>query len=107
MEFGESIQQCAIREVKEETGYDIELLEILDIYSDPQILVEYLDSEVRQEFTTVFVGKVVGGSPQCDDESFELDWVPLETINSYPMVDSQLIRIKEVLSKYGECDWDN
>lgn len=101
IEFGESIQQCAIRELKEETGYDIELTGIVDVYSDPGILVEYADSEVRQEYTTVFSGNVVGGSMECDDESYEAKWVPLEEVVTYPMAESQLIRIKDVLKKNG------
>lgn len=101
IEFGESIQQCAIRELKEETGYDIELTGIIDVYSDPEVLVEYADSEVRQEYTTVFSGKIIGGSIECDDESYEAKWVPLTEALAYTMTKSQVVRIEDVLKRYG------
>lgn len=101
IEFGESIQQCAIRELKEETGYDIKLTGIADVYSDPGIIIEYADSETRQEYTTVFFGEVVGGSLECDDESHEARWIPLHEATKCPMAESQLIRVKDILKKYG------
>ena len=53
MDFGESLTDCAIREVKEETNLDIKIIAIVGIYSDSNILIEYYDGEVRQEFTIV------------------------------------------------------
>ena len=35
MELGESVEQAVIREVKEETGFDVEVLRCIGIYSDP------------------------------------------------------------------------
>ena len=35
VEYGETVEQAAIREVKEETGLDVELLGILGVYSEP------------------------------------------------------------------------
>lgn len=36
MDEGESAEQAAIREAKEETGLDVELVELLGVYSDPR-----------------------------------------------------------------------
>lgn len=57
MDFGESLTDCAIREVKEETGLNIAIVDVVGIYTDPNILIEYSDREVRQEFTVVYLGK--------------------------------------------------
>ncbi len=35
VEYGETVEQAAIREAKEETGLDVELLGILGVYSEP------------------------------------------------------------------------
>lgn len=61
MEIGETLEQCVIRETKEETGLDIEITGLLGIYTDPQHVIAYSDGEVRQEFNITFYGKVVGG----------------------------------------------
>lgn len=50
--IGETIEEAARREVKEETSLDIELTDILGIYSDPQ-------RDPRGHImSTVFVGRV-------------------------------------------------
>lgn len=35
VEIGETVEQAAIREAKEETGLDVELLNLVGVYSDP------------------------------------------------------------------------
>ena len=48
---GETIAETAIRETKEETGIDIDVLSLIGIYTNPQHVVEYSDGEVRQQFS--------------------------------------------------------
>jgi hypothetical protein len=47
MDIGETLQQCVIREAKEETGLDVELIGLLGIYTDPGHVIAYGDGEVR------------------------------------------------------------
>ena len=37
MEFGESLVECAVREVREETGFDIEISGLIGTYTDPNV----------------------------------------------------------------------
>ena len=67
MEEGESIEQAAIREVKEETGLDIRLGKLIGIYSKP--------SEGALAMT--FMGYVVGGELKADHEIIEVRYFPL------------------------------
>ena len=57
MELGESLGDCARREVKEETGLEVELTGIVGIYSDPKHVFAYDDGEVRQEFSICFLAQ--------------------------------------------------
>lgn len=72
---GESVAQAARREAKEETGLDVELTELLGVYSDPK-------RDPRGLFTisTVFVGRAggrpVGGDDAADARVFALDALP-------------------------------
>src|SRR5919202_2816381 len=49
MHLGESIGQTVVREVKEETGLDVEPTGLVGIYSDPHHVIAYADAEVRQQ----------------------------------------------------------
>src|ERR1700694_2531117 len=50
MELGESIVDTAVREVKEETGLDVEVTGLIGVYSNPHHVMAYTDGEVRQQF---------------------------------------------------------
>lgn len=74
MEVGESVLDCLRREVREETGLDVDPQRLLGIYSDPGYLVAYDDGEVRQQFSVCFLCQPAGGELAVSDESTELAW---------------------------------
>ena len=69
MEIGESPQETALREAKEETGLGIELIEILGATKDSY------DSEHIVPIS--FIGKIVSGVPKPADDVEELGWFSL------------------------------
>ena len=97
MEFGESLTSCALREVKEESGLDVIIKDIIGTYTDPNIRVAYSDGEVRQEFTIVYYGEVSNCDVVLDDESSHFKWVPIDSVLELPLADSQRKRIIDVL----------
>jgi len=98
MELGEAITDTAVREAKEETGYDVEISGLSGIYTDPAHLVEYTSTgEVRQEFSIVFTGEIVGGAARLNDEASEIAWVPSATVDDLPMAGSAKERIGHYL----------
>lgn len=61
MNFGETIEQAAVREVKEETGLDAECVELLGMYTG------YLSRDgLSQPLTAIFTARAVGGELYCD-----------------------------------------
>jgi 8-oxo-dGTP diphosphatase len=64
---GESVEQAAIREAREETGLEIELQELLYVYSNP-------DRDPRKHtMSVVFIAKAQGTPEAADDaQSAEL-----------------------------------
>ena len=97
MEFGESLTQCALREVREESGLEVTIRDIIGTYTDPDIRVAYSDGEVRQEFTIVYYGEASGYDVTIDEESSRYQWVPLNQVMDLPLADSQRRRLKDVM----------
>lgn len=98
MELGESLADCAVREVREETGVDVEVVAIVGIYSDPKHVFAYDDGEVRQEFSICFTCKPVGGDVSVSDESLEVRFFDAADVAGLPMVDSIRLRVTDYLS---------
>ncbi|MFV0485227.1 MAG: NUDIX domain-containing protein [Candidatus Saccharimonadales bacterium] len=71
-DYGENMTDAAKREVKEETGYDIEITKLLP-------LENIYDNSV---FRIVYIGKIIGGSPEERDESEinAVEWFTLSEI---------------------------
>ena len=74
LEVGETISQTAVREVKEETGLDIDVVRLIGIYSELyDRIVTYPDTKDGIQLIDVVVeGKVLSGHLTCSDESLDL-----------------------------------
>lgn len=97
LEPNESIKDCLVREVLEETGLKVTPYHIINVYSNPHAIVAYSDGEVRREFSILFDVKIVGGSLAIDDESTEYMWFSFEDALQCSLADSQRIRINDVI----------
>jgi ADP-ribose pyrophosphatase YjhB (NUDIX family) len=65
VDFGETVEQAAIREAKEETSLDVELRALLGIYSRP-------DRDPRgQTISVVYIGRATG-TPIAQDDAKSL-----------------------------------
>jgi 8-oxo-dGTP diphosphatase len=97
LDFGESLAECASREVHEETSLQIRITGLIGTYTDPHILIAYSDGEVRQEFTFVYAAEIEFGELKIDDESKEAAWMPLSSAVELPLAESQRRRLKDVI----------
>ncbi|MEU7950464.1 NUDIX domain-containing protein [Micromonospora chalcea] len=93
MDIGETLQQCAVREVKEETGLDIEITGLLGIYTDPAHVIAYPDGEVRQEFTITYLARVIGGVITVSDESTDVRFIDPAEFDHIPIHDTVRLRL--------------
>ena len=98
MELGESISDCVIREVKEETGLLVDPKRIVGIYSDPKHVFAYDDGEVRQEFSICFACEVLSGEQEVSSESYEVAFFEERDVADLPMVDSIRVRLSDFWS---------
>lgn len=96
LEYDESMAQCAVREVREETGLEVELVDLIGTYTDPEVKIGYSDGEVRREFTLVYYAKAMGGKLALDDESTAFRWVPVNELGDLQLAVSQRRRLADL-----------
>jgi ADP-ribose pyrophosphatase YjhB (NUDIX family) len=97
-EIGESVKDAVRREVREETGIEVEVTGLTGIYSDPAHVIAYDDGEVRQEFSLCFTARAISGSLRPSSESRQARWVAAAEISGLSVHPSMRLRIQHGLS---------
>lgn len=74
IEVDETVRECAIRETKEETGFDVELdgvIDVVSVFDDPRYVCLLIVFGGR-----VMSGELEAGDDACDAGFFGLDELP-------------------------------
>lgn len=107
MEPGESIAECLVREVREETGIEVRPVRVVGVYSDPSHVVAYDDGEVRQEFSVCFACKPVGGATDASsNESDDVRWFSREELAELEITPSIRRRLDDYFADRVEATFD-
>ncbi|BCN30951.1 NUDIX hydrolase [Anaeromicropila herbilytica] len=79
IELGETPQMAAIREAKEETGLDVEVNNLIGIYTD--ICMEYSNGDKAHSILIAYELSAIGGKLFCDkEETLELKYFSLDNM---------------------------
>lgn len=68
VEYGEKVEDAVLREIKEETGLDVEIVKLFGVYSDPE------RDPRGHTISVVFHCKIVGGDLKGADDAKEAKW---------------------------------
>lgn len=102
-DIGEDIAHTVVREVREETGIEVEVTRLIGIYTNPRHVMAYDDGEVRQQFALLFTARPTGGQLRASSESREVRWVPVDELDRLPMHPSMRLRIQHALEQRAEA----
>ncbi|WP_316569406.1 NUDIX hydrolase [Neobacillus sp. YIM B06451] len=84
VEVGENLIDAVIREVKEESGIDVEVSHLIGVYSNTATYKWYDGvTDVPTKVMFDFVCKFVGGELGISDETTDSKWVPKESVLDY------------------------
>ena len=94
LNYGERLEECAVREVLEETGVKTKVVELVGVYSSP-------DRDPRGHFVTaVYHLEPVGGMLKAGDDAKDAEWVPLDKLPKFAFDHGKIIQ--DFLSKRKE-----
>ena len=86
VELGESIQQAVVREVKEETGLEVEEPRLIDVVSHISLNEE---GKVKYHYVIVnYLVKARRGVPKAASDADELKWIPFGEVEEYDLTKS-------------------
>lgn len=83
----ESAPEGLTREVREETGLEVEVGRLVGLYSKPQ----------KHEIVLTFEASVVGGTLQSSEEADHHEWVLPEALHQFQVLPKHLERIHDAL----------
>jgi ADP-ribose pyrophosphatase YjhB (NUDIX family) len=97
MDVGESMADAVVREVKEETGIDVEVTGLVGIYSNPKHVMAYDDGEVRQQCSICFTTRMLGGQLATSSETKEVRFMGPADLAALSIHPSMRLRIDHYL----------
>jgi ADP-ribose pyrophosphatase YjhB (NUDIX family) len=100
VEFGESVEEAVVREVREETGLDVRPQRLIGVYSAPanHQIVTYPDGNVIHYVSSSFECRIVGGAATGGPESLAVRWWPLDALPP-ELMPMHRIRIEDALAR--------
>ncbi|MFA7561200.1 MAG: NUDIX domain-containing protein [Candidatus Izemoplasmatales bacterium] len=99
-ELADSISQCAIREVKEETNLDIKLNKFIGVFVNP--FMRWKESDKAKVFSFAFTAKITGGELRVNDsESSELKYFSYQELPTIHSIDNIEIVDAYYNNKFG------
>ena len=99
VETGESVEQAALREMREETGLEVRLTGLQGIYSQPaERIVTYRDNgDVRHLVDVALTARIVQGELAWSEESIRLEFFPKNRLPESEMIAAPA---REVIKDY-------
>ncbi|PGZ99429.1 DNA mismatch repair protein MutT [Bacillus pseudomycoides] len=80
MELGETIEETAERELREETGLKADSLQFLGVLSGQELYYRYPHGDEIYNVINVFQAHRVYGEIECDKEGLEVQYFPIDKL---------------------------
>ena len=95
MEPGESVSECCVREVLEETGLVVVVRELIGVYSSPNYVTEYVDGNRKQGVDLIFATQIIGGDLRVTEETTNVAYFSKKEMKSIDIMGLMKERISD------------
>jgi 8-oxo-dGTP diphosphatase len=93
LEEGETLEECIIREIKEELNLDIE---IIDVFSTSVYRFNF-----RAIYFTVFNTRIVGGKLQLNVHN-QVKWVEISQLKNYEFMPADIVFVEKLINRKSD-----
>ena len=98
MDPGENLEECCVREVREETGLVVRVVRLIGVYSTPHRITYYADGNRWQTVSVNFLAEVTGGTLGVSNETTAVGFFAPAEIAVLDMIDPHMERIEDFLA---------
>jgi 8-oxo-dGTP pyrophosphatase MutT (NUDIX family) len=81
IDVGESPAEAAIRETREEIGFEVRLVRLIDVLGGPDYEIRYPNGDRTAYVTAVYEAAIIGGSVVVGDELSDVAWFSPEELS--------------------------
>ena len=101
MDPGERVAEAVVREMEEETGVHVRPVNLVGIYSNPDVVISYGGGErTFQVVSIVFLCEAMHGEPRATPETLEWGYFSPEALPE-PFAESHRERVRDVAAFAG------
>jgi len=102
LDLGEPVRAGVAREVREETGAEIEIVELVDLFEP---IHRDADGCIRYHFVVIdFWAHYLGGDVAADDDVDDVAWVPVARLGDLPMEEATRRVVRKAHARWQEAD---
>lgn len=98
MDPGETLEECCVREVREETGLVVRVVRLIGIYSTPHRITYYADGNRWQTVSANFLAEIIGGTLGLSNETTEVGFFSPVDMTVLDIIDPHLERVQDFLA---------
>jgi 8-oxo-dGTP pyrophosphatase MutT (NUDIX family) len=103
LEPGESVAEACEREVFEETGLSVRVTRFIGVYSHPDQLTVYSETDKFQIIALHFEAEIIGGELGLSDETTDFGYFTMDEIEGLEMLGRHKERIHDTWAKQKEA----
>ena len=103
VDVGETLQSCVIREMREETGLEVEVGPVIEVFDR---IMRDADNRVQYHYVLVdYVCRPVGGTLTAASDVADAAWVEAGALGEFNLTDKAMTVIAQGLSLAADAGW--